>query len=240
MIPNSEPTGGEALVGDVAPQETGSAADPADPNAADAAATETAPVSGTTPPEDGPDTAAPDPVIALLTEISEATRRLADCSERGHTRAEHREAVIDHQREEVDRLRLGERRGLLRPLLVEISRLRNDLLRQAGELPAEFDAERAALLLRSYADSIEIALENNGARTYAPAVGDAFDPRMHRRVGGRPATDSAQVGQVCQVSRDGYLDVDAGSPIIPAEVVVFGPVATPPAAQPHAEKENGQ
>jgi molecular chaperone GrpE (heat shock protein) len=166
---------------------------------------------------------------ALLNEISAAVRRLADSSERYHVRAEQREAVIDHQRDEVDRLRRGERRGLLRPLLVETCRLRNDLLRQAGELPADFDAERAALLLRSYAESVEITLENSGVRTFAPQQGEVFDPRIHRRVGGQAPEDPALAGRIAGVIRDGYLDVDSSSPIAPAEVVVFGnPAATAP------------
>ena len=162
---------------------------------------------------------------ALLTKISAAVRQLADSSERYHLRAEQREAVIDHQRDEVDRLRRGERRGLLRPLLVETCRLRNDLLRQAGELPADFNAERAALLLRSYAESVEITLENSGVRTFAPEPGDPFDPRMHRRVGGQLPEDPALVGRIASVSRDGYLDVDSNSPLAPAEVAVFGTLA---------------
>ena len=171
---------------------------------------------GQVPAEEGADAA------ALLSEISSAVRQLTDSSERYHLRAEQREAVIDHQRDEVDRLRRGERRGLLRPLLAETCRLRNDLLRQAGELPADFDAERAALLLRSYAESVEIMLENGGVRTFAPGLGDLFDPRMHRRVGGQPPEDPALAGRIASIIRDGYLDVDANSPLAPAEVVVFG------------------
>lgn len=173
----------------------------------------------------------------LLSEISAAVRQLTDSSERYHIRAQQREAVIDHQRDEVERLRRGERRGLLRPLLVETCRLRNDLLRQAGELPAGFDAERAALLLRSYAESVEITLENSGVRTFAPEPGDPFDPRMHRRVGGQPPDDPALAGRIAGVIRDGYLDVDSSSPLAPAEVVVFGdPAAT---ATPTATTDQG-
>ena len=91
----------------------------------------------------------------------------------------------------------------------------------------DFDAERAALLLRSYAESVEITLENSGVRTFAPEPGDPFDPRMHRRVGGQPPDDPALAGRIAGVIRDGYLDVDSSSPLAPAEVVVFGdPAAT--------------
>jgi hypothetical protein len=50
---------------------------------------------------------------------------------------------------------------------------------------------------------------------------------MHRRVGGEPAPDPALIGRIAQVRRDGYLDVDANSPIAPAEVVVFAAAAQP-------------
>jgi molecular chaperone GrpE len=163
-----------------------------------------------------------------FTEILSALQELADSSQRYHVRAEHREGVIDHLRAEVDRLRRGERRGLLRPLLVEICRLRNDLLRQADDLPPDFDAERTRLLLRSYAESIELALEDNGVVTYSPEEGTSFEPRMQRRVGGEPASDPAAVGRVARVRRHGYLDVEANTPIAPAEVVLFSSVGTAP------------
>jgi molecular chaperone GrpE len=163
-----------------------------------------------------------------LTRILGTLQELADSSQRYHARAEQREGVIDHLRAEVDRLRRGERRGLLRPLLVEICRLRNDLLRQAEDLPADFDAERARLLLRSYAESVELALEDNGVVTSSPSEGDAFDPRMHRKVGGEPTSDPAVAGRIAQVRRNGYLDVEANTPITPAEVVLFGPVRAEP------------
>jgi molecular chaperone GrpE len=168
----------------------------------------------------------------VLAGISGSVGRLADACERYHDRAEQRESVIDHLIAEVDRLRRGDRRGVLRPLLAEICRLRNDLLRQADGLPSDFDAERARALLRSYADTVDLLLEDNGVRAFSPALMDAFDPRMHRRVGDEPAFDAAAVGCVASVRRDGYLDVEASSPIAPAEVVVFSRAAAPPRAEP--------
>jgi len=158
-----------------------------------------------------------DPAAEILT----ALRHLAQSADRYHTRAEKREGVIDHLHSEVENLRRGERRGLLRPLLVEISRLRHDLQRQAEDLPADFDAERSRVLLLSYAESVELALENNGVVTFTAAQGDAFDPRMHRRVGSEPTADAAAAGRIARVKRDGYLDVDSNSPIALAEVVLF-------------------
>jgi molecular chaperone GrpE len=162
-----------------------------------------------------------DQAAVLLAGISEAVRDAAAGAQRYHARAEQREAVIRALLTEVETLRRGERRGLLRPLLVQIGRLRNDLLRQAEDLPGDFDAERARVLLRSYAESVEFTLEDAGVVTFAPSPGDAFDPRVHRRAGSEPTGDPTVAGRVARVRRHGYLDLDANSVIAPAEVVLF-------------------
>lgn len=167
---------------------------------------------------------------ALLANLSAGVRELADLSARYHARAEQREGVIDFLRSELDTLRTGERRGLLRPVLAELCRLRDDLVSQADSLPADFDAAKGASLLRSYADSIELTIEDNGIVAYAPDIGDRFDPRMHRRAGSVPATDEALAGHVAAVRRAGYLDIAANSPIAPAEVTVFARVKPPASA----------
>jgi molecular chaperone GrpE len=169
-----------------------------------------------------------DQTAQTATKILQALRELADSSQRYHARAEQREGVIDHLGAEVDRLRRGERRGLLRPLLVEMCRLRNDLLRQADDLPPDYDAERTRVLLRSYAESVELALETNGVVTYTPEEGATFEPRMQRKVGSEPAGDPAASGRIARVRRNGYLDVEANTPIAPAEVVLFSVASTAP------------
>jgi molecular chaperone GrpE len=182
----------------------------------------------------------PDETAALLVAISKNIERLASSSEQYHARAEQREGVIDHLHSEVDRLRRGERRGLLRPLLVEICRLRNDLLRQAEDLPSDFDAARARLLLRSYAESVELALEDNGVAIFAPEKGDQFEPRLHRRIGAEPAGDPGLAGRVARVRRGGYLDIDTNTPIAPAEVVLFAQVGAEPLEGPDSPSERGE
>jgi molecular chaperone GrpE (heat shock protein) len=108
-----------------------------------------------------------------------------------------------------------------------VCRLRGDLLNQAGMLPADFDAAKGASLLRSYAETLELTLESNGVTTYAPETGEPFDPRLHRRTGSIPTADQALAGHVAAVRRDGYLDIEANSPITPAEVAVFTVVTAP-------------
>jgi len=212
-----EPTGEtetEAEAGTEAEAATGgdTRADALDPGAAADDAPEAA---------SGAEASATSVTEVVLTELSATVREVADLSQRYHARAEQREGVIDLLRSELEVLRRGERRGLLRPLLTDLCRLRGDLLSQAGGLPADFDAAKAADLLCSYAETIEQTLESNGVVTYAPGSQDRFDPRMHRRVGGEPTGDPGQAGHIAAVRRDGYLDIESNSPLAPAEVTVF-------------------
>jgi molecular chaperone GrpE len=177
-------------------------------------------------PAEQPGQSGPSPVEVALA-------RLADDSKRYHERAAHREDVIDRMHAELDQLRRGERRSMLRPLLSEVCRLRDDLLRQAEGLPADFDGPRASTLLRSYAESIEIALADNGVSTYEPEPDDHFEPRGHRAVGRLPSPDPDLVGRIARVRKSGYRDVETNLPIAPAEVVVYVP-APPPEPGRHA------
>ena len=66
---------------------------------------------------------------------------------------------------------------------------------------------------------MELALENNGvdqlrARTRASPSTRAGTAGC----AGADSADPAQAGRIAQVLRDGYLDIEANSPIVPAEV----------------------
>jgi len=201
------------------PEGPGLPAPPVDPpHPPEPAAATPDPGAGPAPGQDGDGDGAAGAALAAL---SAAVGELAGAAERYHDRAAQREGVIDYLRTELDTLRRGERRGMLRPLLTEMCRLRNDLLRQAATLPPDYDAEQAAKLLVSFAETVDLALENNGVVSYAPDAGDPFDPRRHRRVRGAQSDDPAQAGRIAQVLRDGYLDTEANSPVVPAEVAVY-------------------
>ncbi|GAB3170811.1 hypothetical protein GCM10027059_37880 [Myceligenerans halotolerans] len=168
-----------------------------------------------TEPADAPE---PDPVAVELARLTAQIERLNE-------RAAHREAVIDHLHAEVERLRTGERRGVLRPALTAVARLRDDLLRQAETLPADFDSVQAGRLLRSFAQTVEILLDDNGIVVEAPGVGDTFDPRRHRARRTVVAPDVGSVGRVAEVRRPVYRDLETDGLLSPAEVLVY--VAAP-------------
>ncbi|MEU7588439.1 nucleotide exchange factor GrpE [Micromonospora sp. NPDC049230] len=160
---------------------------------------------------------------------------------RTQDRAAAREQVIDRLHEENQRLRAGERRLLLRPLLTDLQRLRHDLLRTAAGLPPTFDATAAAEMLRSYAANLELTLERGGISVLAPAVGAIFDPSTQRATATEPASDPTQHGTVATVVLDGYHDVEAGRTTVPAAVRVhrWTSEPEPPAGEHHPEPENG-
>lgn len=218
-IDNPGPAGGAGAEGETQPQSEAAASHQDTAGAVGTPAgnaVEIQPTAGTSSPIPTAQAAE-----ALLAEISVTVREVADLSRRYHARAEQREGVIDQLRSELDTLRRGERRGLLRPVLADLCRLRGDLLSQAATLPPDFDAAKAADLLRSYAETIALTLESNGVVMYAPDGGERFDPRLHRRIGGEPTAEPALAGHVAGLRRDGYLDIEANSPIAPAEVTVF-------------------
>lgn len=183
---------------------------------------ETADTGDALPPESEPATVQePEAASDPLDEVKEQLLQILSETEKYNTRAAQREGVIDSMHAELEGLRHGERRSLLRPLVSEVCRLRDDILRQADALPDPFDASKTADLLRSYADSLEFALEDNGISSYAPKVGDAYEVRLHRASGKTPTTDASLAGTIATVVSPGYRDIEAETVIAAARVTVF-------------------
>lgn len=138
-----------------------------------------------------------------------------------HDRAAARERVIDRLHDENQRLRAGELRLVLRPVLVELQRLRNDTRKQAASLPATLTPAGAAELLESFAYSLELVLERADVRVVRAETGEIFDPACHRAVGVAPAEDPAQDGTVAQALTDGYFDLSVNRTAAHAIVTVY-------------------
>jgi molecular chaperone GrpE (heat shock protein) len=171
--------------------------------------------SGAPPPDDG------DGILALAREVEGLRTQVA----RDHERAAAREHIIDRLHDENERLRAGERQLLLRPVLVDLQRLRHDLLRSSHRLPAGFGPEQAGELLRSYAHNLELTLERGGVRVLTPQCGTVFDAATQRAAGTVATTDPAHDGTVADLVDDGYYDVQADRVVQPATVRVHRFVA---------------
>jgi molecular chaperone GrpE len=151
-------------------------------------------------------------------------RSVADLAEQAsayHRRADARERVIDKLHAEVERLRVGEQGLLLRPVTIDLQRLRDDLLRQAGGLPEVVTRDQVSGLLESFALPVEHVLERCGVQVVRPTVGDAFSPREHRAVDIEPAESADQDATVAQVISDGYHDTSLDRTTTPARVRVW-------------------
>lgn len=162
-----------------------------------------------------------DEPASIAATLDAAIDRISTELRKHHDRASHREAVIDSLHAEVELLRRGERRALLRPMLAATARLHDDLVHQAGSLPDDFDAHGAARLLQSFADSVELMLDDYGVRIEVPELGADFDARRHRTIGKTITSNAEQANKVAEARRGTYFDSESGSVLAHAEVVVF-------------------
>jgi molecular chaperone GrpE len=172
-----------------------------------------------------------------IDELTQQVTRLADEVAAGNVRAEARERVIDHLHAEVERLRVGEEGILLRPVIVDLQTLRQDLLRQAGTLPETIEPTQVRALLTSFALSVEQALERCGVAPVRPAVGEAYNARQHRTVKVVDTERKAQDETVAEVISDGYLDTRTDRMTAPARVAVWRWNGVDDATVPETEEE---
>jgi molecular chaperone GrpE len=162
----------------------------------------------------------PDPGARLLT-VEAHLAAIRERLDEDTARAAARERVIDRQHEEIQRLRSAERSGVLRPVVTDLYRLRNDLLRQAATVPAAITGEQARELLRSFADEVTDALERCGVGVLPDAAGADVEPGRHQVATVVPTDDRERDGTVACVVSDGYTEIDTGRVIAPARVRVY-------------------
>ena len=163
-----------------------------------------------------------DPVLPeqVADRMEAALAGLREQVSRDHERAAARERIIDRLHEDNQKLRAGEGQLLLRPILVDLQRLRNDLLRQAREAVAMPGGQPVAELLMSFAYSVELTLERGGVAVIRPAVGAPFEPARHRAVDTVAAATPESDGTIDAVTGDGYLDTVTDRVLAPATVLV--------------------
>jgi molecular chaperone GrpE len=155
-------------------------------------------------------------LTAIEAGLVEVAQRFADES----ARALARERVIDRQHEEIERLKAIERAGQLRPIVTDLCRLRNGLLRQAGTVPAEMTGPQVATLLDSFAGTMEEILEHCGVVVLPRDVGAAFASSRQEVAAVVEINHPERDGTVADVVQDGYAEIHDGKVIVPARVRV--------------------
>jgi molecular chaperone GrpE len=153
-------------------------------------------------------------LAALEGALVEVTQQLAGASDRALAR----ERVIDRQHEEIERLKSVERAGQLRPVVTDLCRLRNGLLRQAETVPAEMTGPQVAALLESFAATVAEALERCGVIALPREVGGSFAPSRQQVATVVDIDDPGQDGTVAEVVQDGYAEIDSGKVVVAARV----------------------
>jgi molecular chaperone GrpE len=162
-----------------------------------------------------------DILLTVVAELRSAIDGLVSQVARDHDRAQARERVIDRLHEEVQRSRAGEARELLRPAVIDLRRLRDDLLTQARSVPDTMPRSELAVLLESYADSIILILERCGVVAVRPEPRTTFDPRQQHASGVAEAPGPELNGTIASVVSDGYAEADTGRQVAPARVIVY-------------------
>jgi molecular chaperone GrpE (heat shock protein) len=166
------------------------------------------------------DDAGESPAPGHLERLVELTGDLAEQTRAHHVRAAAREKVIEDLHDEVQRLRVGERSLVLKPVVVDLQTLRNDLLRQASTVPGEMSGRQVADLLESFALSVEQTLERCGSTPIRPEPGTPFSARDHRAVKVVEAASKDEDATIAEVVADGYYDANLDRVTTPARVNV--------------------
>ena len=160
-------------------------------------------------------------VLSAVGRVQASLTDLQSQVAREHDRAQAREGVIDRLHQEVERLRAGEARSLLRPVVTDLRRLRDDLGAQARSAPETMTRGQVADLLDSYADSVALILERCGIVPVRPATETKFDPHQHQVSGTAETGEPDLDGTVADIVSDGYAEADTGWPVAPARVVIY-------------------
>jgi molecular chaperone GrpE len=172
------------------------------------------------PPEPPADLAPQTDLAVALAGIEAALADVAQRLAAEADRAAARERVIDRQHAEIERLRAAERVGQLRPVVTDLCRLRNDLMRQAAKVPAEVTGSQVANLLESFAASVEEALERCGVAVLDQEVGAAFVPGRQQVAAVVETEDPERDGTVAEVVQQGYAEIDGGKIVAPARITL--------------------
>lgn len=155
-------------------------------------------------------------LTAIEAGLAEVAQRFA-CES---TRALARERVIDRQHEEIERLKVIERVGQLRPIVTTLCRLRNGLLRQAGTVPDEITGPQVTTLLDSFAATVEEILERCDVVVLPRDVGAPFASSRQEIAAVVEINHPERDGTVVDVVHDGYAEIHDGKVVVPARVRV--------------------
>jgi molecular chaperone GrpE (heat shock protein) len=187
--PTAPPEPDAQSQGDVEPAVTAAGAEPerGEPSCATAM-----------PDESPTPDAEPSELASLVASVASLDERLRE-SQRLLMR---QSDLVDRLHAENQRLRAGELRAAILPLVRDLLRLYDDIgrLPREGEHGHDLDVVQVGLL---------DALARNGITAFEPATGDQFDPKQHSAAGVLETADASRDRAIAEVIRVGFQWEDA-------------------------------
>lgn len=159
--------------------------------------------------------------------VDNAIARVMNLLDEKHALDRFREAQIDRLHGELQGYKSDLVGRAVRPVLMSLVRLHDDLSKMidllAAEDPGRLTPERLAKLLEEFREDVELALDRNGVTSVRTAV-STFDSRRHKIVLTIETPDPEQVGQIAASLRPGF---EHGGTLIEKERVVVRVLGQP-------------
>jgi len=156
-------------------------------------------------------------LMDLTAEVKAIRRLVTALDNRAATSFE----IIEKLHQDAERLQSIDRHTLVHVFLTDLTRLRDDLLRQMGALANDASVGQFAELLESFAYTIERTLARAGVDILRPEVGSPVDTTRHRVAGVVLTTRAELDGTVAEVLSDGYLDTTTSRTLVSATVRAY-------------------
>jgi hypothetical protein len=131
-----------------------------------------------------------------------------------HRRSAHRETVIDRLHAENQQFRDGLRRVVLEPVVTDLVRLYDSMVREADRVAAA--DPQTGRILASYADEVELAVERCGYQLFPAVPGEAYQSGRHAPVGTVTTADQALDDTVADSVSAGLVEIETGTVRRPA------------------------
>jgi molecular chaperone GrpE len=137
----------------------------------------------------------PSPGDALISRLDAIDRHLAEF----HRRSAHREEIINRLHEDNQRLKQGEHRVVLEPVIADLIRLHEQLARQARRTPDDG-------MLASFVDEVDEILNRCGIEVFMAAEGEPYRSDRHKPLAVVPTTDPQLHNTVAEPIAAGFID----------------------------------
>lgn len=163
------------------------------------------------------------PEVGSAADLAAGLDRLAELIEDKLAQDHFKERQVAQLHEELQAHRQGVLEKALRPLLMGLVRIHDELGRERDRLPSAQSEEvlqsgQVDALLAGFQDDVELLLEQHGvSRSRSPD--DHFDPRLQTAVATVPTDDPERVGAIARRVRAGF-ERD-GTPLRKERVDVF-------------------